>query len=490
MTTSNSCPVCCGVGTTERAGRRSSRWCRANWSNPRPWNTVVILAVLLLSAPCARMAIGDDRAAPTIDTIVSQAMKEAGIEAAPRCTDEVFLRRVTLDLIGRIPTLQEIEQFRRRPDRAACIDRLLASPEFDRFWSECLTTAAIGAGRPFGIDREILRAWYERMLSRDVPYDEMARRLLTAEGNSSLIGPVNFWLRYREDPTTKIARLFLGVRLGCARCHDHPFDRWTREDFDRFSRFFDGIRLEELAERNVVLREALMDAPQEDRPRFLTGARPRGRLWRSELAVYLTHSKPFARAYVNRIWYHLLGRGIVHPVDDFHRNNPPAIAELLEFLRQTAVAQQFRLRPLIRQICRSETYQRSSTGGTAGDEAMRLFARFPLKPLTPGQLYDATHTALGWPIDPAARRNALQRLAARAVDDDFIAMWESRETAEDLLHRLAAPVDVPDHMNLDELFLRALVRSPTPEERKACAGHSAGDVMFALLNSVEFAVNH
>ncbi|HHK42424.1 MAG TPA: DUF1549 domain-containing protein, partial [Planctomycetaceae bacterium] len=283
-------------------------------------------------------AVGGERspvqdAVAEIDRIVSSAITAKGLQPAPRCSDETYLRRVTLDLAGRIPTPDEYRVFRQNPDRAQLVDRLLEGEDFTRFWSEWLTTATIGSGRPFGVDREILRAWFERMLRERVPYDEVVRRILTAEGNSALDGPVNFWIRYPEQPATKVSRLFLGVRLGCARCHDHPFDRWKRIDFDRFNRFFAGVRREEISEGTIRIREELMEADGDDLPRFLTGAKPRGRLWRPQLAVYLTRSKPFARAYVNRLWYHFLGRGIVHPVDDFQRENAPAIPELLEFLR-------------------------------------------------------------------------------------------------------------------------------------------------------------
>lgn len=433
--------------------------------------------------------VGIPSAGSPIDTLIAEAQAKAGVQPAPLCDNDTYIRRVTLDIAGRIPTVEELEAFRAHPDRPALVDRLLLDPGFPRFWSECWTAAAVGYGNTFGTDRELLRQWFEQQIAADVPYDQIVDQLLTAEGNSATNGPVNFLLRYPEEPATKVCRLFLGVRLECARCHDHPFDRWTREDFDAMNRFFAVVRREEVSEGNIRVRDELAEVAEEERPRFLTGATPRTRRWRAELSYYLTHSKPFARAFVNRLWYHFLGRGIVHPVDDFQRENPPSIPELLEYLRQRAVAEQFRLRPLIREICLSHAYQRDSAGNSLTRVEERLFVRYPLKPLTPEQTFDSALIALGGRPNPVVRRAFLRAMAGENLDEDFSATWEYRETVQDLMRKLAHRQPVANYPTA-VWFRRALSREPTDGELRACRGKRSEDIAFALLLGAEFAFNH
>ncbi len=437
----------------------------------------------------ATLALALAPAAPTIDSIVVDAQRRAGIDAAPLCDDDTFLRRITLDILGRIPTLDEQRHFRLKPDRAALVDRLLTDPSFPRFWSELWTASAVGYGNPNGVDREALRLWFVRQLESDVPYDAMVRELLTAEGVSAVNGPVNFLLRYPEEPVTKVSRLFLGVRLECARCHDHPFDRWTRTDFDAMNRFFAAVEREEVSEGNIRVRDRLAEADESELPRFLTGARPRTRRWRGELAYYLTRSKPFARAYVNRLWYHFMGRGIVDPVDDFQRENPPSIPALLEYLRRQAVVQEFQLRPLIRLICLSDTYQRSAESPVRDEEHRRLFAFHELKPLTPEQTFDSAIVALGVEPTPAARRAFLREMIGRSLDEDFAETWEYRETVQDLLRKLSHRQSV-GHRETNDWFRRILTRDASPAELELCRGKSDEQIVFALLMGSEFAFNH
>ncbi|MGI9516837.1 MAG: DUF1549 domain-containing protein, partial [Pirellulaceae bacterium] len=177
----------------------------------------------------------------SIDQLVDQHLTQLNIVAADRCSDDEFLRRVTLDLAGRIPTIDELQRFRVNPDREARIDELLDSPEFPRFMSEIFTASLVGYLDIFGTDREALRIWLEEQLQHDRPWDRITRDLITAEGTTSIDGPVNFLVRNRDDPVVKVGRVFLGVRLDCAQCHDHPFDRWTQDDYQLMRRFFQQV---------------------------------------------------------------------------------------------------------------------------------------------------------------------------------------------------------------------------------------------------------
>ena len=427
--------------------------------------------------------------ADSIDSILQDQWNAQSITPAEICSDDEFLRRISLDLIGRIPTRKELLAFRTTPDRSAKIDELLDSKAFARSWSEVWTATLNGYSNAFESDREVLRVWLERAFDNKWSYDRIAAELINARGTSALDGPVNFLVRHPEDPAITVCRLFLGVRLDCARCHDHPFDRWQREDFERMNRFFEAVRVEEVGEGNIRISNRRVDADDDDRPRFLTGARPRTSQWRLELALFVTNSKPFSRAFANRLWYYLLGRGIVHPVDDFNQQNPAASPRLLAFLAEQARASKFDLRHMIRLICNSRAYQLSSLYEMRGGKAESLFAFRKLKPLTPEQAYDSVASALNLKTDELQRREFIERAVGEMLDEDFSNTWEYRETVQVLMTRLTTTLPVPT-AKVTELYERILTREPTSLEKKVCRGKAPRDLVFALVNSNEFFFNH
>ncbi len=308
---------------------------------------------------CLLLCCGTIDAQPGIDEIIGSAQRAAKIAPAAVCDDDTFLRRVTLDLAGRIPTERELQSFRKDPNRSEAIDRLLEDPGFPRFWSELWTAAAVGYGNPYGVDREVLRAWFESVLAREVPYDAIVKELLTAEGISAVDGPVNFLLRYPEEPATKVCRLFLGVRLECARCHDHPFDRWKREQFHQMAAFFAPGKYY-MPDQDDPSKKHLVKA------RFLLGEEPPDPVAnnpdarRVAVAAYLVYNPDnywFARAFVNRIWNELLGDGF-YAVDSLGPD-----AEVIHKLLVNRIAAVFRYRQfdikwLFRLIMNTEAYQR------------------------------------------------------------------------------------------------------------------------------------
>lgn len=426
--------------------------------------------------------------ASPVDQILEKTWIQQGIEPVPVCTDEEFLRRITLDLVGRIPTLDELHAFQAQPDRSAKIDTLLASGEFARSWSEVWTGTLVGYSDAFGADREVLRTWLEASFRDDLPYDELVRQLITAREPSALSGPSNFLVRHREEPVMKITQLFLGVRLDCARCHDHPFDRWTQDDFESMRRFFAATRQQQVTENNFQLVN-LVPGDNLARPRFLTGAIPRTTQWRDEFALFTIRSKPFARTFANRFWYHFLGRGIVNPPDDANAENPPAVSELLEHLAEQARGDGFSVHGMIRRICNSRAYQLSSESDQADAEREAVFACRVLKPMTPEQMFDSLQVALKFQATPVQRRAFIRVVATDALDADFSNTWDYRETAQALLTRLASQTPAPE-ANLDELFLRTLTRLPTERERDLCKSRTREEIAFALINGNEFYFNH
>jgi len=460
------------------------------WSGKSSHCRRVLLAAVggMLLAGVLRSAAAEP--APSIDSILQRAWSAAGMEPAPPCADEVFLRRATLDLLGRIPTLEERREFLASPDRQRLIERLLGSEEFISFWAELWTTQLYGYDlEDTSGARLMLVDWLAAQLHSRRPYDEMVQELVSATGESAFSAPVNFLLRYPEEPIVKVSRAFLGIRLDCARCHDHPFDRWTQQDFAGMRRFFDTIEREEVSPGNVRVVDVVRNVEAEERPRFLSGAVPRTSQWRSEFALFVTRSRPFARNFANQLWYHFLGRGIVHPVDDFSRDNPPVVPELLEYLTDEARHSGFDLRHMIRLICNSRAYQLDSRA-EAGDSRRRaLFAVRPIKPLLPEQLYASACTASGAAPNAEERRNFVRAYYGDALEGDFASTWEYRETLQGLMSRLVANTR-PASRNVEELFIRYLGRQPTAVELETCAGCSAGEVAYLLVHSSEFAFNH
>ena len=270
-----------------------------------------------------------------IDEVLQRQFESKKIEPVELTEDLEFLRRVSLDLIGRIPTLQEIENFRKAPDRSHLIDKLIESGEFNKFVSESWTTWLIGYTPAFGTDREMFRIWLQDQLELNRSFDQIVTKILTAEGSVAINGASNFLARHYEQPIIAVSRSFLGVRLECAQCHDHPFDRWTQNDYEMMSRFFESMQRRE-ENGAITITNSLRYRSEEERPRFLTGSRPRTNRYRQELALYLTNCKPFARNFANRIWYLLMGRGIVDPPDDLNQENEPVNRELLELLARYA----------------------------------------------------------------------------------------------------------------------------------------------------------
>lgn len=419
----------------------------------------------------------------TIDTILEQTYRERNITPAPRCTDEEFLRRASLDILGRIPTIDEVRKFRENPDRDTKIDELLRNPEFPRFWSEIWTAMLVGYSNAFDSNREGLRRWLERVFSAGTPWDEIVAELIGTSGSSAIDGPVNFLARYPGDPTVKISRAFLGLRLDCARCHDHPFDRWTNEDYVLMRRFFEATDRIYVSNGNVRLADNPDRARGGKTPKFLTGSQPVTTRWREEFALFLVKSRPFARAFANRLWYHFLGRGIVNPPDDFNLKNVPSVPALLEHLATEARRLRWDVSGMIRTICASEAYQRSSRG--TQDET--VFARYSLKPLAPEQIFDSLVVALG--INKNQRGGFLNRFTRRSLDEDYTNAWDYRETVRDLMGKLTADHPLPTK-DVDEIYLRLLSRNPTDRERELCQGRAPDEIVFALVNSNEFFFNH
>ena len=319
-----------------------------------------------------------------IDLAVFAKLKTHKIRPSESAPDAAFLRRAYLDALGVLPTPDEARAFLADPDpekRSRLVDRLLLRPEFADFWAlkwaDLLRNEEKTMG-PKGV--WVFQRWLRDQIAADVPLDAFARRLIASTGSNFANPPSSFY-RTNRDPsaaTEAFAQVFLGIRLQCARCHNHPYDAWTQDDYYGLAAYFSNVRRKEVNNRradNLDTHEIngdeliyLSGLPGMVHPRSgekLDPKPPNGRKPNlgddldalDDLADWLTCDNPqFARNMANRAWFHLMGRGVVEPVDDFRESNPPSNPALLDVLASELVSGGYRLRPLVALIMKSETY--------------------------------------------------------------------------------------------------------------------------------------
>jgi hypothetical protein len=341
------------------------------------------------------------------------------------CSDGVFLRRAYLDTLGVLPTADEARAFLADRDpakRQRVIDHLLRRPEFAEFWA--LKWSDLLRNEEKVLDRKgvaVFHEWLRQSIEDGKPLNELARELIAGRGSTYADPPANFY-RALRDPQARaeaVAQVFLGVRLQCARCHNHPFDRWTQDDYYGLAAFFprvqyrivennrrDKLDTHEFDGEQVVwlAREGEVAHPRTEapvRPRLLGSAEIDGESDRLQaLADWVARpDNPFfARAQVNRVWYHLMGRGLVDPNDDFRASNPPVNGPLLDALTADFVAHCFDLRHLVRTILTSRTYQLSAAPDETNREDETNFSHALVRGLQAEQLLDALSQVTGVPV--------------------------------------------------------------------------------------------
>jgi len=372
-----------------------------------------------------------------IDTHIFRRLRELQTAPAALCDDTTFLRRVSFDLTGQLPDAALARRFLADRDpakRARLVDELLATPAFADWWALKWADLLRLEERVMDVTgATAMHRWLRDAMERDVPADELVRTLLTTEGSSYQKPAANYWRVLRDAPlrAEATAQVFLGTRIGCARCHNHPFERWTQDDYYRFAAIFDGIgydvlsnrrrdendRMEFVGEQVISFRgpRDLRDPRNDSSPLpAMLGGEPTStgpdRL--AALAAWLTSPQHplFAKVQVNRAWAALFGRGLVDPVDDFRMTNPASHPALLDELEAEFVRGGFRLRPFLRFLCASRTYQLSAEPAAGNAPEIHGFAHALIRRLPAEVLLDASHLALGVPL---AMRNFPE--SARAI---------------------------------------------------------------------------
>ena len=373
-------------------------------------------------SPTWQPAAGHNR----LDELALAKLQRLRIEPSPQASDAALLRRTYLDTLGVLPTSAEARAFSRdaRPDKhSRLVDRLLVRPEFADFWALKWSDVLRNEEKVLdarGVD--VFHDWIQAQIAAGLPWDQFVRALLRAEGSTYENPPANYW-RANRTPAIRAettARLFLGTRLQCAQCHNHPFDRWTQDDYYSWAAVFslvdyeivDNKRTDKFdknefkGEQRVVINGNLgVTDPRSGQfatPQLL-GAEALGpgshydRL--TPLSVWLTgpENRQFARSQANFVWYHMLGRGLVEPIDDFRLTNPASNPPLLDELASQFIRSAFDLRALVRRVLESQIYQRSAQPTDSNRDDGIHFSRAEIKRLPAEVLLDAQTQVLDAP---------------------------------------------------------------------------------------------
>jgi hypothetical protein len=484
-----------------------------------------------------------------IDALVSGKLRKLNLLPSDLCDDADYLRRVYLDVIGTLPTADEARQFLAdtRPDRRALlVNELLRRPEYADYW-------ALKWADLLRVDRQALGhkgaysyyRWIRDRLAANQPYDQFVRDVVAAEG-PLVEAPAGHFFKAVTKPgemAGTVSQVFLGMRIECAQCHHHPFDRWSQDDYFGMQAFFTQVGF-----KRTARGEALVAGPGSEtrhpRTNAVVFAHPLGTVSpeaepagdrRKLLADWMTApDNPWlARNLVNRVWAHFLGRGLVEPVDDVRLTNPPTNPELLEALATHFVESRYDQQTLIRTITSSHVYQLSSRPNATNERDSQNYSRAWFKRLDAEVLFDALCQTTG--VDekfdglPAGYR-AIQlwdskvphyflklfgrptRVTAceceRSVEPSVaqvLHVLNSTEIQEKLTHaggRVAklARLQTDDGQLVEELYLTFYSRFTTPSERQVAveylAAHAdnrrqaAEDLSWTMLNSLEFLFNH
>jgi hypothetical protein len=487
-----------------------------------------------------------------VDELAAAKWKKLGLLPSPPCDDATFIRRITVDLCGRLPTADEAKAFLDdgSPDkRTKLIDRLLESPDYPAFfamrWGAILRNSNLA-----GADQAAyaFHNWMKDSIARNRPYDEFVRGIVAASGEWQDAPAINWYWQSRDDQlhqvTADTAQVFLGIRLQCAKCHHHPYERWGQEDYYGLAGFFTRLGRKSFGQPPPYYAAA---SPTTGEKNPLTNKTPEPKFLDGEYGKFTPEDDPrhalvdwmakpenpfFSRVLVNRLWGHFMGRGLVHEVDDLRESNPPSNPELLAALAKDFVDHKFDQKHIIRTIVSSQVYQLSSEPTPANSDDRQNFARFYARRLIAEVLHDGVDQACG----TRTRFNGVSD-ASRAIDlphegfgSYFLDVFDRPQrvsgcecerssgatlaqvlllaNSDDIENKLAAgdgriakmvEAKMPPGDIIENLYLSAFARRPTDAERTTTLTYvqsqtdqrqALEDVLWAILNSKEFGFNH
>lgn len=484
-----------------------------------------------------------------IDTLVNAKLMRLRIIPSPLCSDEVFLRRAYLDICGLLPTREEYERFMSSTDprkREALVDELLGRKEFVEMWvMKWAELLQIRTSQQVSYKAMLLYYnWLQDKIARNVPMDEMVQELLSCKGGTFRNPATNYYQQERDilKIAENVAQVFMGMRIQCAQCHNHPFDRWTMDDYYGFAAFFSqiGRKAGDDPRETIVFNSGSGEVRhlvgnRVMKPKFLGGETPdvTGKDRREVLAKWLASpdNPYFATNLANMVWAHFFGRGIVEPVDDVRVSNPPSNPELLAELGKRFTEYKYDFKKLVRDICTSRTYQLSTETNATNAEDLTNFSHAYVRRIRAEVLLDCitqvTETKnkfRGLPLgaravqiaDGAASTYFLTTFGRATRETVCSCEVKMEPTLSQSLHllngdtvnrkvqegnvvgRMLTSKKMPSEI-IEELYIRTLTRKPTNEElirlsalvaEQADQKQALEDVFWALLNSREFMFNH
>lgn len=483
-----------------------------------------------------------------IDRLVFRKLRKLNILPSELAEDAAYLRRVYLDVIGTLPTSAEARRFLedKRPDRRArLVEELLLRPEFADFWAlqwvDLLRVdrAALGSKRAYAYYK-----WIHDSFAANRPFDEFARSIVTAEGPLSDVVPVNFYKVVSKpgQAASTLAQVFLGIRIACAECHHHPFDRWSQDDYYGVTAFFQGVGIKNIDGMESLVAGGLAQSRNPrtglDIPAHSLGDKIPSKVesgdQRKQLADWMTGPRNpwFARNLANRVWSHFLGRGLVEPVDDVRATNPPSHSELLDALSEYVVQNKYDLHALIRVITSSRVYQLSSQPNATNERDEQNYSRARFKRIGAEVLLDMVSQTTGVP----------ERFPGTPLETRAIQLWDSKvphyflkvfgrperlsacecernhePSVAQVLHLMNSPEiqaklghaggyiaklvkrQPADESLVEELFLTIFSRLPQDHERQTALAYlrehrskrreAVEDLAWSMVNSLEFLFN-
>ena len=531
------------------------------------YSRFTIGAEVIVLPPADTFAWTNPPAVNYIDELVFDRLQKLRIVPSELCDDETFLRRVTLDLIARPPTPEEYREFMadtRSDKRAIKIDSLLGTNDFADFWTALWAEQMRLMGGNYAPDATHVKAasafynWIRQQMREERPLNEFVAEMVSASGSNLSNGPANLYTMLVHKPrfepnafAADFSQVFLGIQIQCAQCHNHPFDRWTMDDYYGFVSFFTGVERKsgvESRERRIFYNTSAPPAqhlvdqrPMPPKPLGAVAPAQHNGDPRPDLATWLTapENKMFSRNLANRIWAQLMGRGVIEPVDDIRVSNPPVNGPLLDALSEHLVDYRFSLRKLVRDICNSRVYQLTSQPNESNRLDTRQFSHAHLRRLRADVLLDSivstTRTQMNLPEFPEGTRaiEFYPRLGGETENPSYghpffetfgrssrgtVCACETKRdptlsqtlhmTVGDTVHgrlringqlqQIVESADSPESA-IEQLFIFILSRKPTGQElsglRNLIGERTKDlaiyeDIVWSLLNSTEFLFNH
>jgi hypothetical protein len=485
-----------------------------------------------------------------IDQEIAKRIKAEKATTTGLCDDSEFIRRAYLDIVGVIPPASKVTEFLDSKDankRSKLIDELLADPRFGNYLAEMWAIHLIPReSNNRALQQKPLEGWLAKNFNDNVPLNKIVYELVTASGEIDK-NPAGIY--FVANPTVdkitdNVTRMFLGVQLQCAQCHNHPFTDWKQTEYWGMAAFFIKTKVngtpQQAAKKGVTLAVSenpkakagkkgggLPESYKNVPAKFLQGNEPQMEQAgpaRPTLGKWMTSddNRFFARAMVNRFWHQMFGRGIVNPVDDMHDDNAASHPELLTTMTEQFKLNNYDIKYIVRAICNSEVYQRSSVSkDDPGTVDLDLYTRREIRVMNPEQLYDSLSTILGAEAKGGKAATPVKKGPGNARDQ-FINFFRVEETnpleyqngipqalrmmnspftnkAEAIANQISAGTKTPAEA-IEKLYLTALSRRPTQAEVQRLTAYATrtgatpraayGDILWVLINSSEFTLNH